>query len=464
MKKLLWLFLLIVAISVAAPGFLGMQAEGHYKAVVRQLEDAGYHIADHTYARGWFSSDARLQLELPVPETSAPDAERPRLLVRTHAVHGPFLGAAEQSFGLARLDSEIWLGSQPLVAGGGDPPVRTLIGFLGSGRTIIRVPPRQLSFAGGTLDMAAIAGEFAFGAGDQLAVGELSLPTLRAQDSDGVAGELAGVKLALDLRRGPDNLPLGVWRFGLDRMAFSAPADAKAFAVDGLEISGSSELHDGAMDVAADYRVRALSAEGETYGPLDLRLTAKRLAVEALARIQAAVEEAAASGATAEQRSEALGVAVLANADALLAKDPSIGIERLVFDMPEGRVSAALELRASGLKAADLRNAATALQRIHGKASLRMPEAVLEALLRQQGRQQLIALAKERAEDEQPSVQEIEAAAAQFAAQQIENLVAQQILVRDGGAAVVAAELRNGLLTVNGKTIPLTGFLQRPAD
>jgi len=156
-------------------------------------------------------------------------------------------------------------------------------------------------------------------------------------------------------------------------------------------------------------------------------------------------------------------VALLANADALLAKDPSVALDQLSFDMPEGRVAASFELRTVGLRAAELRNAQAALQRLQGKAALRLPEVVLAALLRQQGRQQLAALAEEHGDAEQPSADEVEEAAGQYAAQQIETLVAQQILVRDAGALAFAAELRNGLLTVNGKSIPLASLLQRPA-
>jgi uncharacterized protein YdgA (DUF945 family) len=291
------------------------------------------------------------------------------------------------------------------------------------------------------------------------------MPSMRLQASDGAAGELRDLRLDVDLRRGPGGLPVGRWRLGMEWMSVTPPAqtEAKPFAMHSFAVTGTSEERDGAMDVTADYQLGSLVAEGLTYGPFDLRLAARRLAVDALVRIQAAGEEAIAAGATAEGRSEALGVALLANADALLAKDPSVALDQLSFDMPEGRVAASFELRTVGLRAAELRNAQAALQRLQGKAALRLPEVVLAALLRQQGRQQLAALAEEHGDAEQPSAEEVEEAAGQYAAQQIETLVAQQILVRDAGALAFAAELRNGLLTVNGKSIPLASLLQRPA-
>lgn len=463
MKKLLALFLLIVAASVAAPGFLGMQAEERYDAAVAQLRAAGYRVVDETYARGWFRSDARLQLEFPLPEGRAAGAEPPRVLVKTRAVHGPFLGDLAQPFGLARLDTEIWVDSAPLVVGEDGAPMRTFVGFLGSATTSIRVPARQLPLENGTLETSPIEGELQFGAGDRIAVGWLSVPSLRARGPDGAVGELAGLEVTANVRSDPAGVPLGEWRVAVERMAFEVPAEAKAFALAALEVSGSSELRDGAIDVAADYRLGSVTAEGETYGPFDLRLAARRLAADALALIQAAGQEAAAAGATPEERSEALGIALLANADTLLAKDPSFAVEHLTLELPAGRVAASLEVRAVGLRVAELRDPAAALQRVEGKAALRLPAAVLDTLLRQQGRQQLAALAEQQAEAEQPSAEEVEKLAGEYATRQVEVLVAQQLLVRDGGDVTASAELRNGLLTLNGKSIPIGALLPPPA-
>jgi len=188
-----------------------------------------------------------------------------------------------------------------------------------------------------------------------------------------------------------------------------------------------------------------------------MRLSVRGLPAEALARVQAAVEELATEAASAEERSQALGVAMLANADALLAGNPAVAIDHLRLDTPQGRVEGSLELKAAGLKVAQLRDPNAALRGVEGKAGLRLPEGLLDALLRQNARQQILRLAEEQGEDAaRPTAEEIEDIVAQHAAQQIQSLVAQEILTRDGGSVALAALLRNGLLTVNGKTIPLS--------
>jgi len=461
MKKLLLLFLLIVAASAAAPGFLGMQAERRYEALVAQLEDAGYRVTDRHYARGWFSADARLQFELPSPEQTGGEAAPPVVLVKTHVVHGPFLGDPAPPFGLARLDSEVWLGEAPVVVrdGESEAPLQTRIGFLGATHAAIRVPPRQIALAEGTVEIAAVVGEFAFGAGDGIAVGSVSMPSVRLQGSDGSGGELGGLSLDVDFRRGPAGLPVGGWRFVLQRLTVDAP-EAQGFALDLLEIVVGTAERDGSIDATADYRVRSLTAEDERYGPFDMRFAITGLPPDALAQVQAAAEEAATLAATAEERGQAVAVALLANADALLANDPAIALERFTLDTPQGRVDASLTLQAVGLRAAQLRDPQGALSRIEGRAAVRVPETLLAAMLRQQARQQLARNAQAEEDDTPaPAAEAIEAAAAQHATQQIESLVTQQLLTREGETLVLAALLRNGLLTVNGKTIPLT----RPA-
>jgi len=190
MKKLLALFLLIVALSVAAPGFLGMQAEARYDAVVAQLQAAGYRVADRTYARGWFSSSARLQLEVRCPRAA------PRTRRRCGDDQDPCPARAlprrpRAAVRHRRLDSEVWLDSEPLIVGDGAAPVRTLVGFLGSAKTIVAVPARQLTSRAAPGNRA---GEWRAQLRGRRAPrgGELSMPFASLQGNAGVAARVEG--------------------------------------------------------------------------------------------------------------------------------------------------------------------------------------------------------------------------------------------------------------------------------
>lgn len=447
-RRLTMLFGAIVALSAATPGLLGIQAQRQYDHYVDQLEGAGYRLTERSYARGWFGSDAAFTASLPVPADE--DAEPVLLHFRSRIVHGPFLGAP-RAFGLARVDSELHVGDVPLLVRDDRAPVRTTVGLFGETYTVIDMPARQASFEDGALQLesGALAGELRTEPGLGGATGHLTLPLVRLRGGEGEGAELTGLRLDAGTRRSASGLALGEWRLTIE--ALGGTQAGKALHLADLELAARSDEKDGLVSGSADYRLRQVVADGATYGPMDLRLTVSRLPAEALARVQQALDDA--SAAPEELQAQAAGLALLSNADALLAGDPAVALERLQVDTPDGRVEGQFELQATGLRLAQIKDAATALRRVEGKASLRVPEAILARFLHQHAMQQLVAEAGEGAELDEAA---LEATAAELARQQVAGLVAQELLVREGGQLATAALWRNGLLTVNGKTVPLT--------
>jgi uncharacterized protein YdgA (DUF945 family) len=447
-RKLSILFGAIVALSATAPGLLGMQAQKQYDRYVDQLEGAGYRLADRSYTRGWFSSDASFTAYLPLPADT--DAQPPPLHFRSRIAHGPFLGAPEP-FGLARVDSELRLGDIPLLVGDDRAPMRTVVGFRGNIHGILDMAPRTAALEEGaiTLESGPVTGELRLSADRSTTDGHLRVPSLRLSGSEGESAVLSSLYLRVGVRRSASGLALGEWYLTVESLA--GGQGAEMVRMEGLEFAARSDEQDGLVSGSADYRLGRVALAGETYGPFDFRLAVSRFAADALARIQQAAEDVA--GAGEEMKAQAMGIALLANADALLAHDPAIALERLQLDTPDGRVDGKFEVRAAGLRIAEMKDAQTALRRVEGSASLRVPEKIMAAMFRQQALQQLAAQAEE---DGNVDLQSLEPAAAEFATQQIASLVAQEVLVREGGHLAAAAQWRNGLLTVNGKTIPLT--------
>lgn len=447
-KNLTILFGAIVALSAATPGLLGMQAQRQYDHYVDQLQRAGYQITDRNYTRGWFNADASFTAALPVPADA--DSTPPTLQFRSRIVHGPFLGSP-RAFGLARIDSELRVGDVPLLVGAGAAPVRTVVGPFGDTHTVVDMPARQATLEDGALQIesGSLTGELRVTADGAVAEGHLALPLLRLSGNDGERVEIAGVRLGGGMRRSASGLALGEWKMTVGAID-GRQADAE-FRLEGLELAARSDEQNGLVSGSADYRLQRIVADGETYGPLDVRVSASRLPAEALARIQQAMEDA--GSASEEMRAQAAVLALLSNADALLAGDPVIALERLQVDTPDGRLDAQLELRAAGLRVSKMKDAAGALRHIEGKASLRVPEAVLLRFLEQHALQELADGMEEGAPADEG---EIAAMAAEAARQQVASLVAQEVLVREGEQLAAAALWRNGLLTVNGKTVPVT--------
>ncbi|MCU0254940.1 MAG: YdgA family protein [Acidobacteria bacterium] len=447
-KRLLWLFGVIVAASAAAPGFVGIQAQRDYDALVAQLQSAGYRLEEQSYARGWFRSEARLRLALPagVATTSVPT-----LVLRSHVVHGPFLGAERLPFGLARIDTEIGLDDRMLFAAAPQPPVQVLFGFGGTAEAVLQVPSQRVLLLDGQMsaELAGVTGHIRFTAGRAEAQGFVAVPGLRVATTDGARAELRGARLDLALEPGPSGLPTGVWRMVLESLEAGGPDAPEAVSLQSLEISADSREQAGEVTLIAEYGAGVAVIEGERYGPLAIRLRAAHLPAAALVRLRDAVETVRRSAVPPEA---AVAVALLPLVDELLASDPLVALERLQIDTPVGRVEGDLEVRAVGLRLADAARLGTLglLSKLDGKASLRVPEPLLRAGFRQQ------ALARLTAADPAEGRRAEQAAeAARLADQQLAALLAQELAVKEGDRVAAVASWRNGLLTVNGKTIPL---------
>ncbi|MET0106879.1 MAG: DUF945 family protein, partial [Sedimenticola sp.] len=67
MKKFFVLFVLLVAVLLAIPGYVGYQAQARYQVLVDRLERSGFRVSKHVYQRGWFGATAESDFVLPIP-------------------------------------------------------------------------------------------------------------------------------------------------------------------------------------------------------------------------------------------------------------------------------------------------------------------------------------------------------------------------------------------------------------
>jgi uncharacterized protein YdgA (DUF945 family) len=447
-KRLFWLFGVIVAGSAAAPGFVGIQAQRDYDALVSQLEAAGYRLEEQSYARGWFRSEARLRLALPAGDATT---SVPTLVLRSHVVHGPFLGAERLPFGLARIDTEIGLDDRMLFAAAPQPPVQVLFGFGGAGEAVLQVPSQRVPLPGGQIsaELAGVTGHLRFTSGTAEAQGFVAVPGLRVAAADGGRAEIRGARLDLAIEPGASGLPTGAWRLALESLEAGGPAGPAAVSLQAVEMRADSREQAGEVTVIAEYGAGVAVIEGERYGPLAIRLRVAHLPAAALVRLRDAVEDARRGGAPPQA---AAAMALLPLVDDLLASDPLVALDRLQVDTPAGRVEGELEVRAVGMRLADAARLGTIglLSKLDGKASLRVPERLLRAGFRQQALTRLTAADPAEGKGADPAAE-----AERVAEQQLAALLAQELVVKEGDRVAAVASWRNGLLTVNGKTIPL---------
>jgi uncharacterized protein YdgA (DUF945 family) len=448
----MWLFGLIVAASAATPGFVGIEAQRDYESLVAQLESAGYRLEEQSYARGWFRSEARLRVALPEPHAAGAGPALPSVVLRSQVVHGPFLGGDRLPFGLARIETEVGLDDRLLLAASPEAPVQVFFGFDGRGELLLQAPARQIELVDGQVsaDFAGVNGRVRFASGRAEAQGFVAVPGLRLAAADGGLAELRGARLDLAIEPGPSGLPTGGWRMEIESLkAGGRSGDPAALSIEQLEVQGDSREQTGEVAVTADYRAAAVLVADQRYGPFDVRLRVAHLPATALVKLRDAVTEARGGPLPPEAAATA---ALLPLVDELLAADPLVALDRLQVDTPAGRIEGQFEARAVGLRFADAARLGGVglLSKLDGSASLRVPERLLRAAFRQQALARLAGAGQggeERADHE--------AEADRLADQQLATLLAQELAVKEGDRIATVASWRNGLLTVNGKTIPL---------
>jgi uncharacterized protein YdgA (DUF945 family) len=153
----------------------------------------------------------------------------------------------------------------------------------------------------------------------------------------------------------------------------------------------------------------------------------------------------------------------------LLAGNPEFRLDPLQVNTPDGLIEGSFLAKLDGVRGEDFQQPQRLLDKTTAQARLRLPEVLLQGVIRDWARRQFEAIASSTrpegvAEDEAtPALdpQELDRQAETMAQQQLEALVQQQLVVRQGDAIVTVARYGGGLLTVNGKTVALPDAVSR---
>lgn len=468
MKKIiLILFVLAALILLAAPAVVGMQAEAHYQALVAGLEKNGFRVVRNHYRRGWLGASAETEFELAVPADAGAPPKTLGFVLRNRITHAPYSREHGVLPALAVIDTRLLPGGEPLFPADGPAPIQTRIGLDGAGRILIDFPELEQPARNGepAIRFGGAKGTAAFSPGhDELTI-DFRLPFLRIREQGGAGAEISAISLDARAGRTAAGLMLGSSRFGIGRILVR-PGGGGGLDIGNLlieaETSAAGEMVEGRVSYALD----SVRTDGAGFGPMVLDARFGNLPAAALAAIRQGVEEINSRRLPPDQQGMALFGVVMSNAAALLAADPRLSVDRLRLVTPEGVIEGWIELQTEGLQWAEISNPSTVLSKLLLDAGLRMPEKLLRQVFEQQARRMLMAQAArqrmpgEQAPEPGPDPERLRAQASMVAAQQIDSLLTQEILVRDGTAVETAASLRDGLLTVNGKTIPLPMMVQ----
>ena len=460
MKKFSLLTLLVLAAVFGTPAVIGIKAEARYQLAVERIQQSGLKVISHSFSRGWFGSTAETSFLLVSTDYSSAvsDSDRRHLSLRSTISHGPLVSTG---LGLAEIDSEIKLGKRAIFPPDYPAEVHTLVDLNGSGATRVNLPPADVAGSAEMPDLSfgGMTGEMTFGEGSGDIGLQFVLQHLRIGSSGQKLAELGETRLESNSRTSLSGLMLGSGEFKVQRLMLHDAERSEQLIVDELAVSVDSAEETELVSAVASYRMQRIEVGGEVYGPGELRVELKQLSGPALGRLQQNIAQLKNQTMSDAQRSMALLSLMLELGSELLKNNPSITIKPLHLVTPDGTVAGEFSLRGDGLTMADISNIPALAGKLVADLSLRVPEKLLRSMLVQQvGKElerQIAALVAQGADAPELDQDQLHLLAEQQVDQQLNHWLSQQVIERDGADLATVASLSSGLLTVNGKTVPL---------
>ncbi len=471
MRKIVILLVLLMAAILITPGVIGFSAETRYKALLDGMAKNGLEVVQTKYQRGWFESTADTEFRIPLSgdAPALPDGAPTEVRFSLHSdiKHGPLSSKGELV--VAQVQSDLQAGGQPLFPDLEGGLFKTDIKLDGSGKMTADLPAMQSEPQAGKpgVQFEGLTGHLTFNAGVTEISLDLDMPQLALSGTDGQSFELQNLTLNSHSQQGVADLMFGKGRFAVQHMGFQNRVLGQGVAIDDIDVSFNSDAQEKNVLFSIVYAFKALQVNDAVWGPAVLEIRMENLSADALAKMQRQMEEINEGNLPPNGQGMAVFTVLMETASELLPNDPVVAIPRFRVQTPDGVVEGDMRLQSHGLAWAEIGDAATALGKLEMKASLRMPETLWRTLLQQQARQQIQEMANLRRqlgeEVEPQSEEEIQELARLSAEQKLDSLLAQGLVVRSGTDVATVAGLSNGLLTVNGKTIPLPGQMPESA-
>lgn len=464
MRKLLIALLVLVGLLLlAVPAVVGMHAEVRYKEMVGQLEMSGFRVIRHDYQRGWFDATAETDLELPVPQMPDPtQQQQPKpvgFTLRSDIAHGPFSQGVTGEQLL--IDSQILSQGKPLFPADYPALIQTKVSLDGEGRTLIDLPAIDLPAREGhpAISFQGAKGEMEFRTDNGRMAMNLELPSLQLSSGQQAGFVLEGMSLTGDYTRSSEGLMLGTGDMKARRIGMASATGITGVEIRNLDIEVESAIEAKLVNGRMRYRLDSIKVAEDNFGPIDVELQMDNLSALALAQIQQGMDELGQQQLPPQQRGMAAMGVMLNNGPVLLKDDPRFAIKRLHVQTPDGVIDGSLKVQPVGLEWAEIANMPAILNKLEAEAELQMPERLFLAMFKQQARQVVMMQIEQQRmlgeEVAEPDPEQMEVHIENMARQQLDGLLQQEILVRKGEDIATVASLRNGLLTVNGKSLPL---------
>ncbi len=477
MKKriiVIGLVLLSVVGWAGATYVVGGQVEDRYLSLLEQYKQYGpITLSNQGYQRGFLSSTAQTILKMEMPKVAAggqdSGVETLQLVFENSFYHGPlpfnsgFLSPALAK-GETRLvsvspsdeDFEKLLIAIPELA---DSVASFSVAFDGTMNSQVRIPAFEHQLDDAQIDWAGFQAVAEFGPGNKTLVGSFEMPQMNLHMA---AGEISwsGLNGQFDLT---ETLPL--LYVGTSAMVFGAMdinlTDAKSgqqknVQMKGFEVTADSNFDGKLAGYNQTMTFAGITVDGETFGPGVCEVEVSNIDGEMLSSFQGQVQDLYRNGTSSSPDEVFAQILPLYTQmfEKLIEGTPEVNIKKLSFSTPMGDVDGKMLVKFAGHPGLVMDNPAGLLEYLEANADLTVDEDLVSDVMSAS----LIAklkVARKQGQIPQYSDEELAELAERQLGSQIEGLLAQNFIVREGENLKSSARFNRGEFVLNGNPLPI---------
>ena len=410
MKKFAGLVVILAVLILGSYYGMGLITERTLKKDINMVnKSGGLHIDILEYHRGWFTSNAKFNWQLHIPErvVKNQDGQSTTTPAQDYAIdmpltiyHGPIIFAdSGVQFGLGYAYTDLVLPpkydesfSTTFATGSSKPKLdmSVLVNYFNKSRMRINVPQFKLltKDTNGQFEWLGMTNDVTVSSNLNTIDGDLTIDGMNFLKDD-VKGTIGKVTSDYDLHQTKEGLYLGDASLSFPSVVITQK-DQKIFEMEHFDVKTSSYIDGGLFSSDFKTSLEKIIANGKTYGPALLKMSIKNLDAQILAQLNDQVNK---MQQAPEQQRQQIMISMLPELPKLFSKGAEFQISEVSFVMPEGKIEGDLLV---ALPKGDVSNPFELIQKVSGQGKLKVPAPVLKEILLTSAKQQL----------SQPSIQQ----------------------------------------------------------
>jgi len=403
MKKFTGLVVILAVLILGGYYVMGLVTERTLKKDVNMInQSSGLHVEIQEYHRGWFSSTAKFNWRLHIPEriVKNKDGQSTTTPAQDYAIdmpltiyHGPIifadsgvqlgLGYAYTDLTLPQTYAEQFSAVFTPESTKPKMDVSILVNYLNRSRLRINLPQFKLiaKEGNGQFEWFGMTNDLTVSSNLNSIEGDLTIDGMSFLKDD-VKGTVGKIYSEYDLHQTKEGLYLGDANLSFPSLVVM-DKNQKVFELEQFDVHTSSDIDGGLFSSDFKTSLDKIIANGKTYGPGLLKVSIKNLDAQVLSQINMQVNKM--QQGTEQERQQAL-MNMLPELPKLFSKGAEFKISEASFVVPEGKIEGDLLV---ALPKGDITNPFELIQKVVGEAKVKIPTIVVKNLMLASAKQQL---------------------------------------------------------------------------